>query len=131
MGLGRSVATSAGIFRSNNPSRGHQRAGVKTFFLIKQQKKIFERKFLARGASAPIGTGFGTFYIIYESSAILDGPGVLAFEYDHLGHHAPGPLVHSTWAFQRPRANGYNFAPRYPSHINEHRFGFERIFHTQ
>ena len=38
MGLGRSVATSAGIFRSNNPSRGHQRAGVKTFFLIKQQK---------------------------------------------------------------------------------------------
>ena len=36
--MGRSVATSAGIFGSNNPSRGHQRAGVKTFFLIKQQK---------------------------------------------------------------------------------------------
>ena len=36
--MGRSVATSVGIFGSNNPSRGHQRAGVKTFFLIKQQK---------------------------------------------------------------------------------------------
>ena len=38
MGLGRSVATSAGIFRSNNPSRGHQRAGVKTFFPYKTAK---------------------------------------------------------------------------------------------
>ena len=38
MGLARSAATAAGIFGSNNPSRGHQRAGVKTFFLIKQQK---------------------------------------------------------------------------------------------
>ena len=36
----------------------------------------------------PIGTGFGSFYITYESSSILIGPGVLAFEYDHLGHHA-------------------------------------------
>ena len=36
----------------------------------------------------PIGTGFGPFYITYESSSTLIGPGVLAFEYDHLGHHA-------------------------------------------
>ena len=38
MGLGRSVATSAGIFGTNNPSRGHQRAGVKTFFPYKTAK---------------------------------------------------------------------------------------------
>ena len=34
------------------------------------------------------GSGSGSFYITYESSSILIGPGVLAFEYDHLGHHA-------------------------------------------
>ena len=76
----------------------------------------------------PIGTGFGPFYITYESSSTLIGPGVLAFECDPLGHHAPWPLVHSTWAFQRSRANGYNFAPRYPSHIDEHGFGIFDIF---
>ena len=76
----------------------------------------------------PIGTGFGSFYITYESSSILIGPGVLAFEYDHLGHHAPAALSFGLAPSQRSRANGYNFAPRYPSHINEHGFGIFDIF---